>query len=253
MLTRRIIPCLDTNAGRVVKGVRFQSLRDIGSPVDIALEYQHQGADELVVLDISATPQDRRTHIDLVAAMRRSLSIPLCVGGGVREVEDARRLLEAGADKVAINSAAVHRPELITELSDKFGSQCIVVAIDAAARAGQLASWSVVTHSGSLPTSLNAIDWAIAANQHGAGEILLTSIDRDGTRDGYDLALISAVASVVRCPVIASGGASTPQHLADALAAGADAVLAASMFHDRNFSISNVKSFLKSQRFEVRP
>jgi len=250
MLTRRVIPCLDTNAGRVVKGVRFHSLRDIGSPVELALEYQRQGADELVILDISATPQDRRTHVDLVSAMRRSLSIPLCVGGGVREVEDAQRLLEAGADKVAVNSAAVLRPELITELADKFGSQCIVVAIDAAGGAG---SWSVVTHSGSAPTALNAIAWATAANQHGAGEILLTSIDRDGTRDGYDLPLTSAVVAAVHCPVIASGGASTPQHLADALAAGADAVLAASMFHDRNYSIADVKALLTSRGFEVRP
>lgn len=250
MLTRRIIPCLDTSAGRVVKGVRFNSLRDIGSPVELALEYQRQGADELVILDIAATPQDRRTHIDLVSAMRRSLSIPLCVGGGVREVEDAQRLLEAGADKVAVNSAAVQRPELLSQLADKFGSQCIVIAIDAAGSGG---AWSVVTHSGSKATVLDAIQWAVDANQRGAGEVLLTSIDRDGTRDGYDLALIAAVSAAVTCPVIASGGASIPRHLAEALTAGADAVLAASMFHDNDHTISDVKAFLSSRGFEVRP
>jgi cyclase len=250
MLTRRIIPCLDVHADRVVKGVRFQQLRDAGTPLDLARRYEAQGADELVVLDVSATPEERRTCAGLIGQLRAHLGIPITVGGGIRTIDDASRLLDAGADKVGLNSAAVADPSLITALADRFGRQCVVVAIDAR-RAGP--SWQVVARSGSAPTPLDAAAWASEAEARGAGEILLTSIDRDGGLDGYDLDLIGLVSSRLSCPVIASGGAAGPQHMLEAFRAGADAALAASIFHDERFAIGEVKSFLTRASVEIRP
>lgn len=252
MLTRRIIPCLDIRAGRVVKGVRFQGLQDAGDPAERAAIYQSQGADEITLLDISATPSDHATSIDAVASVRRVLSIPLTVGGGVRTLDDAARLLDAGADKVGINTAATQRPQLIADASARFGSQCIVLAIDAAARAGQPASWGVRVRSGTTATELDAVEWARQCARLGAGELLLTSWDRDGTRSGYDLELTSAVAAAVNIPVIASGGAASPSDLLAALHAGADAVLAAGIFHSGEFSVADIKSFLAQNKIEVR-
>jgi cyclase len=250
MLTRRIIPCLDVRDGRVVKGVRFADLRDAGDPVACAAAYEAQGADELVILDVSATPEGRRANLDTIRAVRTQLGIPLTVGGGVRSVDDAAALLEAGADKVGVNTAAVESPELIRELADRFGSQCVVVAIDAA---GVGDHWVVVTRSGKHRTDIDAVRWAAAAESLGAGEILLTSFDRDGTRSGYDIELIRAVRAAVNLPVIASGGADSPEHMADALLAGADAALAASIFHDANFTVADVKAALAARGVEVRP
>ena len=263
MLTRRIIPCLDCHGGRVVKGVRFAGLRDAGDPAELAAAYEAQGADELVLLDVSATPEDRRTRTDTVRAVRAVLSIPLTVGGGVRTRDDARGLLEAGADKVAVNTAAVADPALLTELADEFGCQCTVLAVDAArstdperrnadwqnaapALGVDHASprWEVVIRSGRERTGLDAVAWCAAAVARGAGEILLTSWDRDGTQSGYDLDLLRAVSARVCVPVIASGGAATPQHLCDALAAGADAVLAASIFHYGHYTVAAIKKAL---------
>lgn len=249
-LTRRIIPCLDVRDGRVVKGVQFSNLRDAGSPAALAALYEGQGADEIVVLDVSATPEGRATAVETVRGVREALSIPLTVGGGVRCSADAERLLEAGADKVAINTAAVARPELIRELSRRFGRQCTVLAIDAAATAEN--RYEVVTHSGTHRTGLDAVQWAMKAVDLGAGEILLTSWDRDGTRAGYDLALIRAVASSVTVPVIASGGAATEDHLHDAIHAGADAVLAASIFHDGDRTVADVKRALAARGAAIR-
>lgn len=253
MLMRRVIPCLDVRAGRVVKGVRFQGLRDAGDPAELAARYEGDGADEVAVLDVSATPEERGAATDAVARVRRALSIPLTVGGGVRCVEDAARLLDSGADKVAMNSGAVVRPGLISECAERFGVQCVVVAIDAG-RLGEkgAAAWQVITRSGARRTDVNAVLWARMAAERGAGEILLTSWDRDGTRGGYDLDLTRAVASCVPVPVIASGGAAGPEHLAAALEAGADAVLAASIFHDGEFSVGDVKRFLRTRGQEVR-
>ncbi len=250
MLTRRIIPCLDVRDGRVVKGVRFQGLRDAGDPATQAAAYELQGADEIVVLDVSATPEGRGTTLDTVRQVRAQLSIPLTVGGGVRKVENGAALLEAGADKVGINTAAVTTPELLTEIATRFGSQCCVVAIDAAAKAG---GWEVVIRSGKERTGLDAVEWAREAVDRGAGEILLTSWDRDGTRSGYDLELLRAVSSAVRVPVIASGGADTPQHMIEALQVGADAVLAASIFHDGDYTVARLKAELLASGVEVRP
>lgn len=249
MLTRRIIPCLDVRAGRVVKGIRFAGLRDAGDPAELAAAYAAQGADELVVLDVAATPELRGTRLDTVRAVRAGLAIPLTVGGGLRTVADAEALLAAGADKVAVNTAAVRRPALLAELAERFGRQCVVLALDAAEADG----WEVVVTSGSERTGIDAVAWAREAIALGAGEILLTSWDRDGTRAGYDLSLIRAVSAAVTVPVIASGGAATAVHLAAALDAGADAVLAASMFHDRDTTVERVKSRLAALGVPVRP
>lgn len=255
MLLPRLIPCLDCKDGRVVKGVRFQGLRDAGDPVGRARLYAEQGADELVLLDISATNEGRAHALQTVRAVRAVLPIPLTAGGGVRSVDDVERLLAAGADKVCVNSAAVERPELLTELALCFGAQCTVLAIDAARVLGdgtQRRRWEVVTRSGTCRTGIDVLDWAIRATDLGAGEILLTSWDRDGTRSGYDLDLLTAVSAAVRVPVIASGGADTPAHLAAALRAGASAVLVASMLHDGDTTVNDLKNELRAMNLEVR-
>ncbi len=252
MLSRRIIPCLDVRDGRVVKGVRFQGLRDAGDPAELAARYEEEGADEITLLDISATPEARATATETVARVRRVLSIPLTVGGGVREVVDAGRLLDAGADKVGVNTAAVARPTLISECAQRFGSQCIVLAIDAAYAPGTANTWHLKVRSGAGHTAIDAVGWAREATDLGAGEVLLTSWDRDGTRSGYDLPLTRAIASAVRVPVIASGGAAGPSDFLAAFHAGADAVLAASIFHDGEFTVAGIKGFLASHGMEVR-
>ena len=249
-LTRRILPCLDVRDGRVVKGIQFQGLRDAGSPVELARAYQEQGADELVILDVSATPKGRAHQVETIQAVREVLSIPLTVGGGVRTVEDGARLLEAGADKVGVNTAAVERPEILQELSRRFGSQCTVVSIDA--RGDGAGSWEVVVRSGKKKTGLDAVEWAREAVRLGAGEILLTSWDRDGTRSGYDTDLLAAVSQAVEVPVIASGGAANVEHLVAAFEAGADAVLAASIFHDGEVEVGELKDDLSRFGVEVR-
>lgn len=251
MLTKRIIPCLDVRDGRVVKGVQFSHLRDAGDPVEQAARYQSQGADEIVILDVSATPKGRATSVETVAAVRAALSIPITVGGGVRAIADAERLLGAGADKVAVNTAAVERPEIIRELSDRTGSQCVVLALDAARRRDG-SGWEVVTRSGVNRTGIDAIQWAHEAQRLGAGELLLTSWDRDGTGDGYDLELIGSMYSSVDLPIIASGGAADDEDMFNALGAGADAVLAASIFHDAISTVSEIKSSLSARNVEVR-
>jgi len=250
MLTKRIIPCLDVSHGRVVKGIRFQGIRDAGDPVTLALEYQRQGADEIVILDISATPEGRGHQHETVRKVREGLAIPLTIGGGVRSAEDAQALLEAGADKVSINSAAVADASLIDAIATRFGSQCCVVAIDAALREGV---FEVLVRGGRDGTGKDAVKWAVEAQERGAGEILLTSWDRDGTREGYDLPLTRAVAGAVHLPVIASGGADHAGHVAEAFAAGADAVLAASIFHDGDLTVGDVKLHLMEQGVVVRP
>ena len=251
MLTKRVIPCLDVRDGRVVKGVRFSGLRDAGDPVALARAYEAQGADELVMLDVSATPEGRATAVETVARVRGVLSIPLTVGGGVRRIEDAEALLGAGADKVGVNTAAVERPELLGELAGRVGVQCVVLAIDAARRVdGQ--GWEVVTRSGAHRTGIDALDWARRGEGLGAGEILLTSWDRDGSREGYDLELLGAMSSAVRVPIVASGGADSAAHMVEALRAGADAVLAASIFHDGDTTVADVKDELAAAGVEVR-
>lgn len=252
MLTKRIIPCLDVHNGRIVKGIGFRGLRDAGDPAERAERYERDGADEIVILDVSATTEGRATAAATVAAVRRVIGIPLTVGGGVRRVADAETLLSAGADKVAVNSAAVSRPALIAELASRVGVQCVVLAIDAARRAHVDGGWEVVTHSGSTRTGVDAPGWARAAEEAGAGEILLTSCDEDGRGNGYDTALIEAVASRVRIPVIASGGASGSAHMLHAFAAGAEAVLAASIFHDGATTVALIKSELARAGMEVR-
>ena len=252
MLSSRIIPCLDIRDGRVVKGIRFQDLHDSGDPAELAARYEAQGADELTLLDVSATPEARAACATTIARVREALSIPLTVGGGVRTIEDAERLLSAGADKVGINTAAVADPALITACADRFGSQCVVVAIDAARAGTDPPRWRVRVRSGSDGTPLDAVEWAARAAALGAGEILLTSWDRDGSRSGYDLPLTRAVASAVTVPVIASGGAAGPAHLLEALNAGADAVLAAGIFHDGTCTIADIKTFLAARGVEVR-
>jgi imidazoleglycerol phosphate synthase cyclase subunit len=253
VLTARVIPCLDTRDGRVVKGIRFQGLRDAGDPVELALAYERQGADELVLLDVSATPEGRGNCLDTVRRVRRVLSIPLTVGGGVRNAEDASRLLEAGADKVGVNTAAVEREELIGELARRFGSQCTVVAIDAAHDANRGGGWEVVVRSGKQRTGIDALGWAARVCALGAGEILLTSWDRDGTHTGYDLELLERVSKAVTVPVIASGGAASAEHLHQALSRGANAVLAASIFHDGETTVQAVKQDLARLGQHVRP
>lgn len=252
MLKRRIIPCLDVNDGRVVKGVKFQNLRDAGSPVELAAHYEQQGADELVVLDVSATRQGRLAMLETVEEVRRQLSIPLTVGGGVGSIEDAGRLLNAGADKVSINSAAVRSPDLVDEMAERFGAQCTVVAVDAKRDTAKESFWQVMTRSGTQGETLEAAWWAGEAQRRGAGEILLTSFDRDGTRSGYDLELMEAVVAKCSLPVIASGGADSVQHMVEAFEHGAHAVLAASIFHDKNMTVADVKADLASHGIEVR-
>lgn len=251
MLTRRIIPCLDVTAGRVVKGIQFVDLRDAGDPVDLARRYDGEGADELVFLDITASSDDRETMIDVVRETARQVFIPLTVGGGVRSSDDVYRLLRAGADKVSLNSAAVSRPELISESSARFGNQCIVLAIDARRRPA--GGWEVYTRGGRTATGLDAVEWARRGVEMGAGEILLTSMDADGTQDGYDLELTAAISAAVDVPVIASGGVGTLEHLRDGLTIGnAHAVLAASIFHFGTYTIAEAKSYLASQGLPVR-
>lgn len=252
MYAKRIIPCLDIKDGRVVKGINFVSLRDAGDPVEVAAAYSAAGADEVVFLDITASNEQRETVTALAARVAEQLSIPFTVGGGIRTVEDFRAVLLAGADKVSINSAAIDRPALISEAAEKFGSQCVVVAIDAKRRAD--GGFDVYKHGGRLNTGLDAVEWAKKAVALGAGEILLTSMDGDGTKAGYDLALTRAIADAVPVPVIASGGAGTMQHFADALTeGGADAALAASLFHYHEIDIADLKAFLKAQGISVRP
>ena len=251
MLAKRIIPCLDVTGGRVVKGVNFVELRDAGDPVEIAARYNEQGADELTFLDITATSDGRDLILPIIEAVASQVFIPLTVGGGVREVSDVRRLLNAGADKVSFNSAAVARPELIREASEVYGSQCIVVAIDAKTN-GQ-GGWNVFTHGGRKDTGLDAVQWARQMQRMGAGEILLTSMDRDGTRAGFNLALTRAVSDAVDVPVIASGGVGTLQHLVEGIReGGADAVLAASIFHDGQHTVGEAKAHLRAAGIEVR-
>jgi cyclase len=251
-LTRRVIPCLDVASGRVVKGVRFLDLRDAGDPAAAARRYAAEGADELVFLDVRAAPEARATDLAWVERVAEQVFVPLTVGGGVRSVADARALLLAGADKVAVNTAAVERPALLGDLARRFGSQCVVLAVDARRRPGGDGGWEVVTHGGRRPTGREAIAWIREAVELGAGEVLLTSIDGDGTLLGYDLELVRAAALAVSVPVIASGGAGTPEHLAEALAAGAAAVLAASIFHDGTYSIGEVKRALAARGLKVR-
>ncbi len=257
MLTRRIIPCLDVKNGRVVKGVNFVGLRDAGDPVEQASRYCAAGADEVCFLDITASHEERRTLFDVVERTARSVAVPLTVGGGVRSLEDVRELLHAGADKVSINSAAVRRPELLEEVAGAYGSQALVVAIDARARDAHDDAeqrWEVVVRGGREATGKGVLTWAREAARRGAGEILLTSMDRDGTLDGYDLHLTRAVADAVPVPVIASGGVGSPEHVrAGLVEGGADAALAASIFHDGTHSIGEVKEFLASQGVPVRP
>jgi imidazole glycerol-phosphate synthase subunit HisF len=251
----RVIPCLDVDAGRVVKGVQFGDLVDAGDPVELAARYDAEGADELVFLDITASADGRDTMVDVVSRTAEQVFIPFTVGGGVRSVEDARRLLRAGADKVGVNTAAVDRPALVAELAADFGAQCVVVAIDVRTRLGDRADgWEVFTHGGRTRTGLDALEWAEQCAVSGAGEILLTSMDRDGTRDGFDLALTRAVSDLCAVPIVASGGVGTLDDLvAGALEGAADAVLAASIFHRREFTIGEAKTHLAAAGVAVRP
>jgi len=251
MLAKRIIPCLDVNAGRVVKGVNFVELRDAGDPVEIARRYDEQGADEITFLDITASSDDRDIILHIIEAVASQVFIPLTVGGGVRQVEDVRRLLNAGADKVSMNTAAVNNPQLVADASARVGSQCIVVAVDA--KQTTPGRWEVFTHGGRKNTGLDAIEWVRKVESLGAGEILLTSMDRDGTKAGFDLPLTRAVADAVGIPVIASGGVGTLQHLADGVTEGrADAVLAASIFHYGEYTVRQAKEYMRSRGIEVR-
>jgi cyclase len=250
MLARRLIPCLDVAGGRVVKGVRFEQLRDAGDPVEQAARYDADGADELVFLDISASHERRGTLIDLVSRVADTLFVPFTVGGGIRSVEDARAVLRAGADKVAVNTAAARDPPLVTRLADQFGRQCLVAAVDAKRNRGR---FEVMVRGGREPTGLDAVEWATRLERLGAGEILLTSMDTDGTQGGYDLPLTQAVAQAVPIPVIASGGAGTLAHLAEALDAGAHGVLAATLFHYRGTTLPEARAYLASRGYPVRP
>ena len=252
MLTKRIIPCLDVKGGRVVKGVQFLELRDAGDPVEIAELYDRQGADELTFLDITASSDERSIIIDVVRRTAERVFMPLTVGGGVRTVDDIRNLLNAGADKVSINTAAVHRPEFVREAAERFGSQCTVVAIDARQVAGEN-RWEVYTHGGRNPTGIDAVEWAQRMEEYGAGEILLTSMDRDGTKDGYDIPLTRSIVDAVSIPVIASGGVGNLEHLHDGFVkAGASACLAASIFHYKEYNIGEAKEYLRGRGVPVR-
>ncbi len=253
MLSKRIIPCLDVKGGRVVKGVSFVNLRDAGDPVEVARAYDGEGADELCFLDITASHEQRGIILDVVARTAEQVFVPLTVGGGIRTLDDIRALLTAGADKVSINTAAVERPEFVKEAAERFGTQCIVVAIDAKRRAAPSNGWDVFTHGGRRPTGLDAVDWARKMEAYGAGEILLTSMDQDGQQTGYDLALTRAVAEAVSIPVIASGGVGTLEHLREGLTTGgADAVLAASIFHYRTYTIPQAKAYLVERGVPIR-
>ena len=251
MLAKRVIPCLDVDAGRVVKGVRFRELRDAGDPVALASHYDREGADELVFLDITATLEERAATLDVVSRTAEEVFIPLTVGGGIKSEDDVHALLRAGADKVSVNSAAVRDPSLLERCADRFGTQCMVVAIDAKRRD---AGWEVYVDAGHTPTGRDAVEWAsVATSRHGAGEVLLTSMDRDGTGVGYDLELLRAIAGAVAVPVVASGGAGEPEHFAEALTEGhADAVLAASRWHDGDLTIREVKEHLAARGIPVR-
>jgi imidazole glycerol-phosphate synthase subunit HisF len=252
-LAKRVIPCLDVDAGRVVKGVRFVDIRDAGDPVEVARRYDEQGADEIAFLDITASSDERDTIVQVVEAVAAEVFIPLTVGGGIRSVADVRGMLKAGADKVGINTAAVLNPDLVREASSKFGSQCIVVAIDARGVVNADYRWEVYTHGGRNPTGIDAVDWAQRMAEAGAGEILLTSMDRDGTRDGYDVELTRAVADAVSIPIIASGGVGSLDHLVDGIRLGhADAVLAASIFHFGEHSVEEAKRRMQADGIEVR-
>lgn len=251
MLAKRIIPCLDVDNGRVVKGVKFLDIKDAGDPVEIAKRYNEQGADEITFLDITATHHGRDTTYHTVERMAETVFVPLTVGGGVRKIDDIRNLLNAGADKVSINSAAIYNPEFVQEASARFGNQCIVVAIDAKKVADN--QWEIFTHGGRNATGINAIDWAVKMADFGAGELLITSMDSDGTKNGYDLALMRAINDKVNIPTIASGGVGNLQHLADGvLKGGADAVLAASIFHFGEYSIQEAKQFMANQGITMR-
>ena len=254
-VAKRIIPCLDVDAGRVVKGVKFLDIRDAGDPVNVARGYNEAGADEITFLDITASSDNRDTIVHVVEQVASEVFIPLTVGGGIRQVGDVRRLLNAGADKVGINTAAVTRPELVREASDKVGSQCIVVALDAkqVSAEHEVPRWEIFTHGGRTPTGIDAVQWAIRMAEFGAGEILLTSMDRDGTKIGFDLALTKAISDAVEIPVIASGGVGNLDHLADGvLRGGADAVLAASIFHFGEYTIQQAKQHMAARSIEVR-
>ena len=254
-LAKRIIPCLDVDKGRVVKGVKFVDIRDAGNPVEVAKRYNEQGADEITFLDITASHEDRGTTVQMVEQIAAEVFIPLTVGGGIRTVDDIRTMLNAGADKVGINSAAVSNPEFVREAAERFGSQCIVVAIDAkrVSAENEPARWEIFTHGGRKPTGIDAVEWAKKMVAYGAGEILLTSMDQDGTKVGFDLELTKAVSDAVAVPVIASGGVGNLQHLADGVTLGnADAVLAASIFHFGEYSIPQAKAFMAKQGIEVR-
>ena len=254
-LAKRIIPCLDVDNGRVVKGVKFVEIRDAGDPVENARRYNLEGADELTFLDITASSDDRDTMVHVVEAVAREVFIPLTVGGGIRELGDIRRMLNAGADKISINTAAVFNPEFVAHAADKFGSQCIVVAVDAkrVSPAEEAGSWQIFTHGGRKPTGIDVIEWVEKMDRYGAGEILLTSMDRDGTRIGFDNELTRLVSRAIKVPVIASGGVGNLQHLADGILEGeADAVLAASIFHFGEFRISEAKAFMRARGIEVR-
>ncbi|VAW60242.1 Imidazole glycerol phosphate synthase cyclase subunit HisF [hydrothermal vent metagenome] len=254
-LAKRVIPCLDVKNGRVVKGVKFVDIRDAGDPVEVARRYDREGADEITFLDITASSDDRETIVHVVEQVAEQVFIPLTVGGGIREVKDVRRMLNAGADKVAINTAAVFNPEFVKQASERVGSQCIVVAIDAkkVSAEGEENRWEIFTHGGRKPTEIDAIEWAIKMADYGAGEILLTSMDRDGTKMGFDLELTAAISDAVNIPVIASGGVGNLDHLADGVIKGkADAVLAASIFHFAEYSVEEAKQHMASKGIEVR-
>ncbi len=254
-LAKRIIPCLDVDAGRVVKGVQFVDIRDAGDPVEVARRYDEEGADEITFLDITASSDQRDTMVHVVEQVAGEVFIPLTVGGGIREVSDIRRMLNAGADKVGINTAAVFNPEFVREAAERFGSQCIVVAIDAkqVSAAGEPLRWEIFTHGGRKPTGIDAVEWAQRMVSLGAGEILLTSMDRDGTRDGFDLALTRTISEAVAVPVIASGGVGNLEHLAEGILQGkADAVLAASIFHFGEYTVNDAKQYMAGRGIEVR-
>jgi len=254
-LAKRIIPCLDVDNGRVVKGVNFVDIRDAGDPVEVAARYNREGADEITFLDITASSDNRKTTIDMVEAIASEVFIPLTVGGGIRKVEDIRTMLNAGADKVAINTAAIHNPELVKEAAEYYGSQCIVVAIDAkkVSKEGEPDKWDIFTHGGRNDTGIDAVEWASKMADYGAGELLVTSMDKDGTKSGFNIPLTKAIVDAVNIPVIASGGVGNLQHLADGvLKAGADAVLAASIFHFNEYTVDEAKQYMSDQGIEMR-